>query len=45
MKLQIIESVESSVALMGLNDVERGEERKRYNNVITVLDDYLFSAI
>lgn len=30
---------------MGLNNVEKDEERKRVNNIITILDDNLFGAI
>lgn len=30
---------------MGLNAIERDEERKKYNNIITILDGYLLNAI
>lgn len=30
---------------MGLNNVEKDGERKRVNNIITILDDNLFGAI
>lgn len=44
-RLQIIERVERSVTFMGLNAIERDEERKKYNNIITILDGYLLNAI